>query len=233
MWIKLCANTNLEDSLLCVDAGADALGFILAESARRVTAEQVGAITSHLPASVEKIGVFYTNDFDEITQAMKVAGLTGAQLHGGYDPALVERLRKHLGDSGDRISILQTMHWRTGVSAAEQAEIFAKTAAAIDAQGMVSALLVDSKTSTASGGTGVAFSWEDSASVLHTVRTRVVVAGGLRPENVAEAIRILHPWGVDVASSVEAAKGKKDAAKVRAFVKNAKAAGRETQPVAL
>src|SRR5215472_4221091 len=81
MWIKICANTNLADASLAADLGADALGFVFAPSPRRVTPEQAAIITAHLPASIEKIGVFQTTDPAEIVSAVRIAGLTGAQLH--------------------------------------------------------------------------------------------------------------------------------------------------------
>lgn len=218
MWVKICANTNTEDALLAAEYGAHAVGFVFAPSTRRVTVEQVAAITPALPRSLEKIGVFYSTDFDEIAGMVHAAGLTGAQLHEAYEPHLVERLRER------GITVLQTIHWQTGIPAEEQVRSFSQTVSAIDAQGLANAVLVDSRTPTAKGGTGVSFDWSEAARVLRCLKTPVVVAGGLHPGNVAEAIGALQPWGVDVATGVESMPGKKDRAKLRAFIENAKAA---------
>jgi phosphoribosylanthranilate isomerase len=93
MWVKICANTNLEDAQLAAAAGADAVGFVFAESSRRVTPAQVRAITPHLPDRVGKYGVFVDAGFDVIVAAIEECGLTGVQLHASNDVALQSRLR--------------------------------------------------------------------------------------------------------------------------------------------
>ena len=108
MWIKICGNTNLEDAQLAVEAGADAVGFVLAESPRRVSAPEVSAITPHLPKAIEKIGVFVDASFEEIVQSVQESGLTGVQLHVSTDPKLASKLRKHFGPS---LRILQVIHY--------------------------------------------------------------------------------------------------------------------------
>src|SRR5271156_5289629 len=95
MWVKICANTTLEDAQLAVDAGADAVGFVFAESVRRVTPAQVRSITPHLPSSLEKYGVFVDDAFDQIVSTVEECGLTGVQLHSSHDPSLARRLREH------------------------------------------------------------------------------------------------------------------------------------------
>src|SRR5580693_3794631 len=94
MWIKICANTNLEDAQHAAVAGADAVGFVFAESMRRVTAEQVRGITPHLPEAVAKYGVFVDAGIEEIAATIKECGLTGVQLHASLDAALARRLRE-------------------------------------------------------------------------------------------------------------------------------------------
>src|SRR5262249_11428956 len=111
MWVKICGNTNLEDAQLAADLGADALGFVFAESKRQVTATQVAAITPHLPANVERVGVFYSRDAREIASIVYGAGLNAVQLHGGLDVDLAERLRDLLGDG---VRLIQTLHWSVG-----------------------------------------------------------------------------------------------------------------------
>lgn len=215
LWIKICANTSLEDAQLAVESGADAVGFVFAPSPRRVTVEQVAAITPHLPAAVEKIGVFVDAGLEEIEATVRASGLTGVQLHSEAGPELAAGLRARFGPG---LRILRVVHF--GAGAAVQA-------AAIAQDANVDAVLVDSRTATAVGGTGVAFDWTEARKTVFggSGSVKLIAAGGLNPANVAEAIRTLRPWGVDVASGVEAAPGRKDAAKVKAFVANARAVG--------
>jgi phosphoribosylanthranilate isomerase len=215
LWIKICGNTSLNDALLAVDAGADAVGFVFAPSPRRVTAGQVAEITQHLPAAVEKIGVFVEASFDEIESAVLACGLTGVQLHSNAAPELTAQLKERFGEG---LKVLRVVHF--GEHALEHAAL-------IDRDQNVDAILVDSRTAAAVGGTGVAFDWPAAQSSLfqnEKGRKPRVAAGGLTPANVPEAIAALRPWGVDVVSGVEAAPGRKDAAKVREFVARARAA---------
>ena len=216
MWVKICANTSLEDAQLAVDAGADAVGFIFAESVRKVTPAQAGAITPHLPASIEKYGVFVDAGFDEIAAAVEECGLTGVQLHAANDPALALRLRECFSGR-EPVRILKVIHYGGDLEAQLRE---AKLDSAIDG------VLVDSRTATLVGGTGRRFDWDAASASFRGAGShlRMIVAGGLDPENVGEAIRTLRPWGVDVASGVEAAPGKKDPAKLKAFVENARIA---------
>lgn len=218
MWVKVCANTSLEDAQIAVDAGADAIGFVFAESVRRVTVDAVRAITPHLPANLEKIGVFVDAKLEELTSAIEICGLTGVQLHSGIDAATTARLRERF--AANRLRILKVIHFQQGLEAELRA---AEADAALDG------VLVDSRTATLIGGTGTRFDWRAAQDSFTHAHLRLIAAGGLNPANVAEAIATLRPWGVDVASGVEAAPGKKDAAKVRAFVENARIAGRKLE----
>lgn len=212
MWIKICANTSLEDALLAAEAGANAVGFVFAESVRRVTPAQVRAITPHLPESVEKIGVFVNASLNDLIAAVQDCGLTGVQLHSGCEADAAARLRERF--SG-RLRILKVVHYEQGLDAELQA---ARAEQAVDA------VLVDSRTATLLGGTGTRFNWNAARERLTVSPLRIIVAGGLNPENVGEAIAVLRPWGVDVASGVETSPGRKDPEKVRAFVDNARIA---------
>jgi phosphoribosylanthranilate isomerase len=216
LWIKICANTSLADAQLAVDAGADAVGFVFASSPRRVTAEQVAGIAPNLPVGIEKIGVFVDADFDSIAATIERCTLTGVQLHSEQAAELSSQLRSRFGQD---LRILRVLHY--GEDATRQLEA-ARSDAAMDA------VLIDSRTATAVGGTGIRFDWEaartsvfDSGSGL-----RLVAAGGLTPANVAEAIATLAPWGVDVVSGVEVSPGRKSAEKIRAFVEHARSAAR-------
>jgi phosphoribosylanthranilate isomerase len=213
LWIKICANTTLEDARLAADAGADAVGFVFAPSPRRVTPERVAEIVPHLQANLEKIGVFVDASFDEIASTVEIAGLTGAQLHYEAAPALSARLRSRFGAN---LRIMRVAHFDAlDVSLPDDPNI--------------DAILVDSRTATLVGGTGRTFDWNQAAETLFkkVKQRKLVAAGGLTPENVAEAIATLNPWGVDVVSGVEIAPGRKDPAKVRAFITNARAAHRD------
>jgi len=217
LWIKICGNTTLEDALLAAEAGADALGFVFAPSPRQMTAAQAAAITPFLPTTVEKIGVFVDASLDEIVTTARACGLTGVQLHFAAASELPAQLRKHLGAD---LRILRVVHF--GANAAEQAATIAQDP-------HVDAVLVDSRTTTAAGGTGVAFNWETARETIFggSGKKKLVAAGGLTPANVAEAIAALRPWGVDAVSGVEAAPGCKNSAKVREFVARARAATQE------
>ncbi|MGD0736500.1 MAG: phosphoribosylanthranilate isomerase [Terracidiphilus sp.] len=215
VWIKICGNTSLEDARLAVEAGADAVGFVFAASPRRVTAAQVAAIVRHLPEAVEKIGVFVGADFEGIEAVVREAGLTGVQLHFAADPELPEELHARFGRE---LRILRVLHFD-----AEHLAGIATQLADYARDPHVDAVLVDSKTATAVGGTGTAFDWAAAQLTLfHGPQNRLVAAGGLTPENVVEAIATLRPWGVDVVSGVEAAPGRKDPVKVKDFVARAR-----------
>jgi phosphoribosylanthranilate isomerase len=214
IWVKICANTSLEDAQLAADAGADAVGFVFAPSPRRVTAAQVAAFTPHLPAALEKIGVFVDAGFEEIDATVRTCGLTGVQVHSGGGPGLPARLRERFGVG---VRILRAIHFWP--EAAEQSQMLA-------ADPNIDAILVDSRTATAVGGTGQTFDWTHAHATVFSAQSRVklIAAGGLTPANVAQAVATLRPWGVDVASGVEASPGRKDPAKVRNFVTQARAA---------
>ena len=220
MWIKICANTSLEDAQLAASLGADAVGFVFAPSKRRVTPEQVARITPHLPASVERVGVFDSLDAEAIAAAVRTAGLSAVQLHGSLNPELTRSLHKIFAG---QIKIIQTIHWQVDADGASAATI-GQQLSEIAREGIADRVLIDSKVGTATGGTGVTFDWNKAREVLaqHAGQLKLIVAGGLRPDNVAEAIHRLNPWGVDVASGVEAAPGKKSSEKLAAFIKNAR-----------
>lgn len=231
MFIKICANTNLEDARFATELGVDAVGFVFAPSKRRVMAEPVAEITSQLPAGVETVGVFATDDPDEIERYVRRAGLTAAQMHGAFDAARVRALAKEFG--GD-LKIIQTVAYAVDAVDAEERvdadDRFEWTLVSAFDEPAVWAVLIDAARSGASGGLGVAFDWAHVAGIVRRAmgarepRPRVILAGGLNAENVGQAIAALDPWGVDVASGVEASPGKKDPVRLRAFVEAARAA---------
>jgi len=223
MWIKICANTNLNDAQMAAELGADAVGFVFAPSKRQVTAAQVAQITPHLPDLVERVGVFHSHDVEDIAATVRDAGLNAVQLHGGVSPALAQQLSDLFAGS---IKIIQTLHWVVDADGRDSALFVQDHLRLINAAEAVDRVLIDSKVGNSIGGTGVPFNWDSARTAFARgpSRTKLIVAGGLRPDNVAEAIRELSPWGVDVASGVESEPGRKDPEKLAAFIKNARAA---------
>jgi phosphoribosylanthranilate isomerase len=223
MWVKICANTTLEDAVRAAELGADAVGFVFASSKRQVTPKQVAQITAALPQDIERIGVFDSHSVDEIAAAVSSAGLSGAQLHGSYDELLVCRLRQVLPKD---IHIIQTLHWSVTAEAQLAADHLRTELHRIAELGIAQRVLVDSKVNGATGGTGVSFEWAKAQRVFGEAQPKLqlILAGGLKPENVGEAINDLHPWGVDVASGVEAEVGRKDPERMAQFIQRARAA---------
>ena len=220
-WIKICGITNLEDALVAVEAGADALGFVFyEESPRRVEAHQVRAIGERLPDSIEKIGVFVGADNGKILTLAGKAGLSAVQIHADRrnspklepdDPP--DDLDCYLG--------LQTSLFLEGNREFDGGEIFLRSQRGRD---RIRGILLDSGTPSQPGGTGTTFDWKspDTTEIVARIRSagwNLIVAGGLHAQNVGEAMTVLHPWGVDVSSGVEARPGKKDPEKVRAFIR--------------
>jgi phosphoribosylanthranilate isomerase len=222
MWIKICANTNVEDALEAARLGASAVGFVFAESKRRVTPEQVAAITARLPPFVSRVGVFTATDAAEILRAARIAGLTVVQLHSAYDPALVDRIVK---GSAALLSVVQVVD----VSADTDPAALQQTLETILRNEDITAVLLDASHGGASGGTGRTFAWSRFAGAVLAAQIategNIIIAGGLTPQNVAKAITTFAPWGVDVASGVEAAPGTKDHDKLHAFLRSARSAG--------
>jgi phosphoribosylanthranilate isomerase len=221
-WIKICGITNLEDALTAVEAGADAVGFVLYDkSPRHVTAENARQIIQELPDKLEKVAVVV----EDLTHRMELPGnVTAVQWTrtaipenmAGFVTASTRRFRSFISfpagalDERSVNHLCKAFEQLTGRSGdAELTPIF-------------DALFLDSGNATKPGGTGKPFDWERATPIAEQMRKgpfKLVVAGGLTPENVTEAISILHPWGVDVSSGVEARPGKKDPEKVRAFIK--------------
>jgi phosphoribosylanthranilate isomerase len=223
MWIKICGNTSLVDAQLAAGLCADAIGFIFAASPRQVIFERVAAIVPQLPPDLTQIGVFQTRDFATIASTLRATGLHGAQLHGGLDLALIDQLRSAFGEPA---FLVQSLHWPLDQDPAQTERNLRDAIRTLRSHGGVDAILLDAKTATISGGTGKSFDWKRAQQILaaEAGKLRTILAGGLTPENVTEAIRTLRPWGVDVASGVESSPGKKDPARVHDFITAARAA---------
>ena len=222
MWVKICGNTSLEDAQAAVDLGADAIGFVFAPSSRQMTSEAVAVITARLVGEPECFGVFQSTDFEEIRDTVRTAGLTGVQLHGGVSFDLIAALRNEFGPT---LSITQTLHWEIdgGPNAATQLSRLVRD---LRNTGQVDRILIDSKVGKALGGTGQTFDWNAAQQLFRDAgEMEMIVAGGLNPENVGEAVERLRPFGVDVSSGVESLPGRKDPERLRLFIVGARAAG--------
>ncbi len=219
-WVKICGITNLEDALVAVNAGADAIGFVFYEkSPRFVSVETAREIVARLPEGVEKIGVFVGKTAAAVSETIGYAELTVAQIY--FDPEISTFNDEFLENiPGHAIAAIRASHFLTGNT--DDPDVIAGFRVSNRFRDRVIALLLDSGNADHPGGSGKRFDWDAVAAVrelLHRHGLRLVVAGGLEPHNVQNATRILRPWGVDVASGVEARLGKKDPEKVRAFVR--------------
>ena len=195
---------------MAVDAGADAVGFVFYEkSPRCVTVETAREIVAKLPESVEKVGVFVNQNEDTLCDVADRAGLTGIQMHGDDEDPHVADLVVSKRPKLRVLSAISMLRPRPDAWAM------------MWLPDVIHAFLLDSGDSSKHGGTGQPFDWRASVPLVDNIKKvgRVVAAGGLTPRNVAEAVEVLTPWGVDVASGVEARPGKKDPEKVRAFVR--------------
>jgi phosphoribosylanthranilate isomerase len=198
MFVKVCGTTSEEDALLAVAMGADAVGFIFAPSPRQVSAGLVRDIVKRLPREVVTVGVFRDEAPERVVRIVHDVGLRAAQLHGHETAEQAQFVR-------DRVPLL-IQAFPAGDPAVARAHEYRADAILLDA---------------ATPGSGHVFDW-DLAQGPSGIR--LILAGGLTPENVGAAIAQVHPWGVDVVSGVESSPGRKDAVKVRAFVAAAKAA---------
>jgi phosphoribosylanthranilate isomerase len=204
MWIKVCGITRLEDAVSAATFGADAVGFVFAASPRRVTPEQVCEISSRMPSGLQKVGVFVDSPIDLVREVVECCGLDLVQLHGGESPEYCAAL-------GDMAIKAIRVDRGTDVLGASRYQC--------------GALLFDSRAQANRGGTGQTFDWR----LLHLLddRKRVIVAGGLDPGNVAKAVRLVRPYGVDVSSGVEREPGVKDPVLMYEFIQNARRADYE------
>ena len=211
-WVKICGITNVEDALTAVDAGADALGFVFYEkSPRYVTREVVREIVRQLPAKIEKVGVFVDEGLDEMEQVAEAAGLTGIQMHMKFPHSQWGKAAT-LGSQTTKYLVLRANDLLDGS--------FTSVAWYQDVKESIGAIFLDAGTEKELGGTGKTFDWNAATQTVRAFQQnfRIVVAGGLTPTNVSQAMVILKPWGVDVSTGVEARPGKKDPDKVRAFI---------------
>jgi len=200
--IKICGITNIEDARAAANLGADALGFIFVpDTPRYMEPQSASRIIRELPPFITRVGVFADASPEEICQTIQTCGLNAIQLHGSETPEYCDNIRARC-----RVNIIKGFRIkdRHSLSAIPKYK--------------VSAYLLDTYVKGKKGGTGETFNWDLAKEAKPY--GRIIIAGGLTPENVAEAIQNVQPYAVDVSSGVEARPGKKDHAKIRAFIKN-------------
>jgi len=199
--IKICGITSASDAKAAVDAGADALGFMFYEpSARFLSPEQAAEIIRDLPAHVAKIGVFVDADADTVRQTAETAGLDTLQFHGNELPEFCLQFEQHTIKAfrvKDSTSLEQLPDYNTD------------------------AWLLDSYVKGVPGGTGEKFNWNLAVEAKRFGKP-ILLAGGLTPDNAAQAVAQVAPFGLDVSSGVEASPGMKDSEKVTRLIVNAK-----------
>jgi len=200
--VKICGITNLEDALVAVEYGADALGFVFAKSPRQVSVSQVVKIISKLPPFVGKIGVFVNESPSHVAKIAKECGLTAVQLHGEEIPELVSGLHP--------LSVIKAIRVKDE-----------KDIKILSAYGNAAAFLLDTFVASKKGGTGKVFDWK-LALLAKKFGKPIILSGGLNEKNVKDAVKKVAPYCVDVSSGVESKPGKKDHKKMKAFIKNAK-----------
>jgi len=199
MFVKVCGTTSEEDALLAVAMGADAVGFVFAPSARQLAPARAADIAKRLPPEILTVGVFRDDAPERVVDVVQNAGLAAAQLHGHESPEATAFVR-------ERVKVV------IKAFPGGDPELRNVGAYATDV------VLLDS----ASPGSGRVFDWSLAEGAPSGYR--ILLAGGLHPGNVAEAIRRVRPWGVDVSTGVESSPGVKDPRRLRAFVNAARAA---------
>ena len=206
--MKICGITREDDALLAVAMGADALGFNFVSGSRRQIAPALARdIARRLPPEILTIGIFRDEASSRVVEIVNAAGLRGAQLHGHESAETTRWIR-------ERVPYV-VKAFAAGDPALQDAASYGADAVMIDSPG---------------GGTGEVFDW--SLAEGRPDGLKVILAGGLDPENVGDAVRRVKPWGVDVATGVEAERGEpgqKDARKVRRFIENARSAAPEEE----
>ncbi|MCZ7582479.1 MAG: phosphoribosylanthranilate isomerase [Deltaproteobacteria bacterium] len=202
--VKICGITRPEDALAAEEAGADMIGFVFADSPRRVTPATAASIVTQLKRA-KAVGVFDQDDVANIRGIVGDVGLSFIQLH---------KIETAVTPSDFGVPVFKAVKGNHPLSADDEEIV------------RWDYVLVDASANGRFGGTGRAFDWANAMALSNRGKPRLIVAGGLTPDTVADAVRALNPWAVDVSSGVEAAPGVKDRARVAAFIRNAKEARR-------
>lgn len=218
MRTKMCGIDSRENAIAALEAGADALGFLvgithLAED--KITTEAAKAIIESLPPFVSTVAVTHLRDTGKIVDMCRYLGVSTLQIHDFLTPEEVAECRRALGG----VKIIKAVHVID--SEPEKTMAFAQSYV-----GVCDALLLDSRTADRLGGTGRTHDWDISREIVRSVSIPVILAGGLTAENVYAAVQKVRPYGVDVNSGVETGT-RKDPQKMKAFIENAKRAEAE------
>ncbi|ETR71724.1 MAG: N-(5'-phosphoribosyl)anthranilate isomerase [Candidatus Magnetoglobus multicellularis str. Araruama] len=195
-FIKICGITNIQDAQAAIDMGADALGFVFAESPRKVSPETVQTIIARLPSDRLYIGVFVNHSLKEMLEIKTFCGIDTVQIHD-------EKALDFSVNQGFKIIMGLRVKPNTPVPGSIDPNVI---------------LLLDTYSKDAFGGTGKTFDWQKAVSIAK--QRPIILAGGLTPDNVIHAIETVHPFAVDVSSGVEKNKGQKDHGKMKAFIHN-------------
>lgn len=198
-WIKICGTTNDRDADVAIRAGANALGFIMTESPRKVTDTDAYSIGTIVPKGVETIGVFVNENLETLVRTAHFCRFSGVQLHGDENASYIAELRRQLPD----VKVLKGTHFEELKNASDLKP---------------DAWLLDSGRGAQRGGTGKTFAWREALPLIKKLREPVIIAGGLNAQNVQDALETFHPWGVDVASGVESYPGRKHPGLVAQFI---------------
>lgn len=198
--VKICGITSKDDALMAVAAGADALGFVFFEkSPRAISPQKAAAIIRDLPPFIQSVGLFVDEDAELVNWSAEFCGLDLVQLHGEEEPDYCQEITRR---------VIKAFRVKDAASLAGVHRY------------KVAGYLLDAWSPLAVGGTGQTFDWELARG--GGIAPKLILAGGLTPESVAEAVRIVVPYAVDVSSGVESLPGRKDPDKVRAFIRQAK-----------
>ena len=206
--VKICGVRTSDIARSAVDAGAHALGLVFASgSPRLISFEEAGAIAREVPPFVELVGLFVDHDVKQIRSLADDLPITLIQLHGDYDAGAIDALSPH--------RVIRAVNFDVE-SALDTLTYWDQMHRELD---NLAGILIDAPAGTQPGGTGEAFDWQALRRVLDQVNpgAPLILAGGLTPQNVAQAVRIVRPWAVDVSSGVESSRGVKDPRKIAEF----------------
>ena len=195
--IKICGITRLEDALFAEAVGAHALGFIFYKKSKRYVEPQIAAsIIERLNPFISKVGVFVDENINTINQISSDIGLTHAQLHGGETPEIAQKIER---------PVIKALNFTDTIS--EKIQLWEKYP-----------ILIDSGNAEKPGGTGITLPWDSLKSIIKD--RNIILAGGLNPENIISALKVLKPYAVDVSSGVEKSPGIKNKDLIKKFIDN-------------
>jgi phosphoribosylanthranilate isomerase len=200
--IKVCGLTDSSEAKAVAEAGVNAIGLVFAKSPRQIDPDRAREIVQNIPPMVQTVGVFVNESSEKIRRIIDYCGLDLVQLHGEETPETC----KHLAPRAIKA-------WRIRTRADIQD--------LLPYQEFVKAFLLDAWSPKVHGGTGETFDWSIAIDAKKVLSRPIILAGGLRPENVARAVKQVRPWGVDVSSGVEDAPGKKNIDLVAEFIRRA------------